>query len=306
MESSDRAPVATGRNGGLLLAVGAAVLFALKGTLTKFAYGEGLGVTALLTLRFALSTPLLWLSLLAFGKDSDGSGKLDRRSLVGCAIAGALFGAANLADFQALSLLDVSIERTILFTYPAFVVAFDALTSRRWPHRRHLLAFVITYLGLAIVLGIIGGEGVAFNGSWEGVVWALGAACTFGVYLTFNQPLIRQLGTLRYTALSQSANFILIAIYFLSTRPLSDLATTRAGWLEIAAIAIACTVVPLLLLYESIKRIGSVVASSVAMLAPVFAIAIAFVLLGERLAPLQLLGAAIVFAGVFTIRQQPS
>lgn len=56
-------------------------------------------------------------------------------------------------DFRALELIDASLERVLLFSYPALVVMARAVGQRRWPSRRVLLATACTYAGVILAIG---------------------------------------------------------------------------------------------------------------------------------------------------------
>jgi drug/metabolite transporter (DMT)-like permease len=58
------------------------------------------------------------------------------------------------------------------------------------------------------------------------------------------------------------------------------------------------TVVPFALVLASLRHLRATQASVVGMTEPVIAAAIAYVLLGEALTPVQMLGGAVVLAGV--------
>ena len=76
-------------------------------------------------------------------------------------------------------------------------------------------------------------------------------------------------------------------------------ATTASPPSTIPAIASPRPAVPFALVLQSLRHLRATQASVVGMTEPVIASLIAFVLLGEILTPLQILGGAVVLAGVF-------
>ena len=61
------APETRNRTTGVLLAVGGASLFSLKGVVIKLAFAEGIGVSQLLTLRMGFALPVyLVIGVIAF------------------------------------------------------------------------------------------------------------------------------------------------------------------------------------------------------------------------------------------------
>ncbi len=80
-----------------------------------------------------------------------------------------------------------------------------------------------------------------------------------------------------------------------------DLRVGAAGWEAVVAIALVSTVVPTAAFLLGLRRVGPATASIVATLEPVITVALAMVVFGDRLRPLQLLGGAGVIAAVVLI-----
>ncbi|NJN83956.1 MAG: DMT family transporter [Caldilineaceae bacterium] len=68
------------------------------------------------------------------------------------------------------------------------------------------------------------------------------------------------------------------------------------GWLSILVLAVVCTWIARILLYSAIRRIGSGQMSLLMPVETLLSITWAFLLLGERLTPLQLVGGALVLS----------
>ena len=79
-----------------------------------------------------------------------------------------------------------------------------------------------------------------------------------------------------------------------------------AGWLSIVALALVCTVVPIASFLFALPRVGPGTASILSTFEVVVGVALAAVLLGESLAPVQLLGAALVIAAVVALQLRPT
>ncbi len=125
-------PAVGSARGGVILVLCAAAIFSFKGVLAKLIYAEGVGVPALLALRFAMSVPLTWAIAFAIGMTRRPP---TGRELAAVVLGGALgYGAAPIADFIALDLIAVSIERVVLRPPPGEVRA-----RARPPPRARLL-----------------------------------------------------------------------------------------------------------------------------------------------------------------------
>ena len=62
----------------------------------------------------------------------------------------------------------------------------------------------------------------------------------------------------------------------------------------IVAIAVVSTVVAMIAFFGGLKRVGPAVASIASTLEPVVTVALAWIILGESLAPIQIVGGALV------------
>jgi drug/metabolite transporter (DMT)-like permease len=71
-------------------------------------------------------------------------------------------------------------------------------------------------------------------------------------------------------------------------------------WLSVLN-AIACTVVPVLLVMMAIERIGAGLTAQVGMVGPMSTIAMGVLVLGEPFTPWILAGTVLVLAGVFVV-----
>ena len=60
-----------------------------------------------------------------------------------------------LANFYALTIIDASVERPLLFAYPIFVVLIKMAIERKAPSPRVILALILTSLGVLLVTGAL-------------------------------------------------------------------------------------------------------------------------------------------------------
>ncbi|ABC21136.1 DMT family transporter [Rhodospirillum rubrum] len=271
------------------------IALSFKGISAKYAYDAGMGVGMVLILRFVLAAPFFWVGerLLGAGRPRLPLGWAEIRP---CILAGVLFSVATYSDFSSVQLIGAGLSRVILFTYPAVILIIGAFSRRTWPARRQMLAFAITYLGLLII--IVPSVGlVAVDVMLEGVAMSLLSSVTYGSFLVYSQSLTGRLGSARFTAISNTVTMLMIVPFALAMG--GDLTipnTTALIWAVV--IATVCTVLPFFLLFEGIRRWGAEKTGLMTLSGPALTIAMAWVLLDETLTPLQLIGFAVVMAGV--------
>ena len=149
---SDANSVAKPSGSALTLVLLSTVAFAMKGLLAKYVYATGMTVDGLLLLRFLIALPFFWIGVYLFGKHRPGERKMKPVDILWGALYGGLFFAAALFDFTAVSVIDVTVSRIVLFTFPAIVLILECLHKWRLPPLRQFVCFVVTYIGLVLVL----------------------------------------------------------------------------------------------------------------------------------------------------------
>ncbi|PNJ94490.1 photosystem II q(b) protein [Cylindrospermopsis raciborskii C04] len=283
---------------GVLLVIIAASAFALKGIFVKLAFGEGISVIALLLLRNAISAPLFWLGFLAVQRRNNIP--IKPKHLIECFLTGFLYFLSILTDLTGISLLDVSVERVIFFTYPAMILIFTAIASRKLPAKNHLGAFIITYIGISIIVGITSKWSIFIN-NLEGSVWAIMAASSYALYLIKSQSIIKSIGSIKFTTISNTFTFLCLCIYSLCLGVWPEFNFNFNEYYYTTIIAVFCTVIPFFILFEGIKRIGSSQSAIISMIGPAITLLAAHTILNEQLEINQFIGVVITILGIFMI-----
>lgn len=293
------APSVSPAGSALTIVLLATVALAMKGLLAKFVYATGMTVDGLLLLRFLIAMPFFWFGVVLFGKNRPGERKIKPVDLAWGALFGGMFFLASLFDFTAVSLIDVTVSRIVLFTFPAVVMILEALHKRRFPPFRQIICFVITYVGLVLVLAP-DGFGEVSQTLWYGAAWAFGSALTYAIYLYFGQRMITVIGSMHFAALINTVAGICMVTYELIAQ--NPLNLNLVGVLWTVGIAIFCTVIPFFLLYEGIRRVGATQASLISLSGPAMTFFAAWLFLGEILTFAQMIGFAVVTLGVASLK----
>ena len=131
------------------------------------------------------------------------------------------------------------------------------------------------------------------------IVLALVSALCYGLGLTLTQFGLRDAPPAAGAAISIPTS----ALLFVAAAPIG-LAGTTPTWTALpifAAVGLVFPAAATLITFEANRRLGPVITGSLGNLAPVFAVLLAFVLLGEPLRLGQMLGLAIILAGVLVL-----
>lgn len=283
------------REGALLLLLSAAG-YACLPILAKWAYAAGLAAIDLVTWRFILATPLIWLLLFATrGPRAGGSRSAPtrRRALF---VMGFLFACLALTAFTALTMIPSSTYTVLLYTYPALVTLFsffwgERLSGRGW------VALGLTMLGVALTVpdwraGLSAGPGLAL---------ALLNATLYAVYIVLTGRLLQG-----QKAMAQASAWTITGALCL----LGLLALWRglawpvglAAWGSILALATISTVLPIFTFYAGMQRVGAARASIISTVEPLITLLLAMLLLGEVMGPRQWLGGALILSSVILLQ----
>ena len=294
------APQRSSRVVGALLVALAAIAFSGKGVIIKLAYRYHVDAVTLLALRMLFSAPFFVL-LGWWASRSRGAGELrgpDHAAIVALGFTG--YYLASYFDFLGLQYVTAALERLLLFIHPTFVVLFSAMLFARRITGRDVFAIVVSYLGIALAVGndLATQPGNVALGSF----WVLMSALFYAAYLIGSGRIVHRVGTLRFAAYAGLVSSACVVAHFLVTRDARLLASQAMPvyWLSLL-MAVASTVLPIVLTMEGIRRVGASHASIVASVGPLATIGLAAAFLGEPITWVQIVGAALVLTGVLAI-----
>ena len=116
-----------------------------------------------------------------------------------------------------------------------------------------------------------------------------------------NGQAVGRLGAARVTAWASTAACVLCLAHFAAVRPLSDLVQPAPVMLLAATMALFSTVLPVWMVSEAIRRLGAGPVSLIGTLGPVVTLFLGWLILAEPIGLFQLIGGALVVAGVMLV-----
>ena len=281
---------------GALLCLVAGGSFALQPILVKLAFDGGAGVASVGAIRFALAA--LALALLA----RKAIAAAPARTLLAPFVLGlTIYGLETGLFFASLERIDVSLASLLMCSYPALVVAGAVLLRRERASRRRGLALIVALAGVVLVLA--GGVGGALDPI--GIGLALGASIAYAAYVLVSD---RLLGTTEPLVLATMLCAGAATAFALGGAATGSLEAPRLSTLLlVGAIALAATVLPIAAFLGGVHRIGPSRATILGTIEPPVTIALSALVFGERLGPVQLLGAGLVVSAVviLQLRRRP-
>jgi drug/metabolite transporter (DMT)-like permease len=284
---------------GLMFALAGTITFAFRPVLIKLGYqAHPVSATTLLFLRMTLSLPF-FLAMAWWMRGGEPIGRRDWVGIVGLGFLG--YYLASLLDFLGLQYVSAGVGRLIMFLYPTLVIVLSTLFLAKPPTRRELAALAITYTGIALVLS----HQISFDPEHRlfvfGALLVFSSAMCYAVYLVTGSQLVKRVGSARFTAYTMIVSTVPAVIQFaLLESPAALELPTRVWWIAVV-LATICTVLPVFLVAEALKRIGANHFALIGALGPVTTVLADFFLLEGALSAVQILGGALVISGVLLV-----
>ena len=284
---------------GAILIVITALVFGVMPTLAKLTYESGASVTVFQTGRFACAMLALWAARLWRG----GMPRIPNRRRAGWIGAmAALTAGVSIGYIGAVQWLPVQQATLTFFTFPLMVGlachCFGVEKMNRWGAACLLAGFG----GLALVIGR--GKGGDGADAWIGYGMAFGASLLVTASFFVLRAAKPEIAGMELTLWVLLASLAIFVAALLLGAP-SGTPQTTGGWLALLAagliygIGLAC-------LYEGMARIGPLWTAALINLEPVVSLLAAWTILGERMTPPQLAGAALVIGAIVGMKKARS
>jgi drug/metabolite transporter (DMT)-like permease len=217
---------------------------------------------------------------------------------------GGLVAVQSLCLYASVARLPVALALLAFNTYPLWTALWARLVYRHRPEPRVLRAMPVMLLGLALALDVAGAaSGLGAAGQWAqigtGVTFALAAAASFGLALVLTQHEAADLDGRLRTALTMAQVGLLAgaAVLWQGGPHLPAGPGAAAGWLGLCALTVLYGTA-FTIMFVVLPRLGVVGNSAIMNVEPIFALVLAWALLGQRIAAVQVAGGLLVVATV--------
>ncbi|MBL5972388.1 MAG: DMT family transporter [Candidatus Leucobacter sulfamidivorax] len=289
---------------GFLFAVASAASFALSGIFASALLSAGWSAGAAATARIVLAALILaaptaialrgrwhlvraaWRPILLFGL---------------LAVVG-----AQLAFFLAVQFILPSLALLIEFTGPVLLMLWTWLRTRVAPSVVTLLGAALALLGLAVISGVVTGDGL----HPLGIAFALVAAIGVAAYYATGAMGDHGIPPLPFVGLGLAVGAVVLILvsatgmlpFVITDAPAVVAGVVASPWLLVTGMVLISTVLSYVLGVAASRRLGATVASFTGYSEPLFGVLWTAVLLSVLPTPLQWLGAALIVAGVVTVK----
>jgi drug/metabolite transporter (DMT)-like permease len=293
---------------GVLLVIVSAASFGSGALFAKPVYAQGVGWLTLLAWRFAIAAGLSWAWLLVSSGRRAGLRRLDRRRVLVALILGIVYLGNSSTYYAALETVSASLAALIVYVYPAIVAVLTLRLGRPLEGRRAWLALAMALLGVVLAIGgIPTGSGPPLSG----LLQAIASPVIYSIWIIAQARLAGERpdrvgdasseGTDPASAAALMMTATAIGFWLiagLGGTPVLPAQVPGDAWPGIVAVAVISTFVAIQTFSAGSRRIGAAQASLISTVEPIWTISLAAIFLDERLGPIQLVGGALVIAGV--------
>lgn len=245
--------------------------------------------------RFALAAPMVWLAVTIRGRQPLRV-PLPRRGLL---LSGSLMALAAVTGVAGLQLIPAAVYVLLFYCYPAIVALISALRGERLA-RAEWAALGLTLVGIALTMPDLG-TGLQAGGNALGVVFALVNALAVAVYYVITARLLDRCDdTPRASAYGVTGALIPLLVYELATG--FTLPSDAGTWLTLIGFAFFSSVLPMVTLNAGIQRLGPSRAAILSMVEPLLTLTWSFLILGDVIFPIQLVGGALILGSLMLLQ----
>ncbi|MDD2586965.1 MAG: DMT family transporter [Syntrophomonadaceae bacterium] len=207
---------------------------------------------------------------------------------------GVLLTLASLFYFFSLQYISAGLTTIIFFIHPVLVAIMAIIIFKEKYKFRLLVAFVLAIAGIVLISGTTQTLDINYL---KGLVFSLVSSIFYAIYSIIGQKTVANNDTLTLTCSLSIIAAVATGVYYL---PHIDFLfhITLNQMLITAVMAIINTWLAVIFFLNGIKKIGASRGSLISSAEPPFCVILAFLMLGEKLTILELIGSVLVFVSV--------
>ncbi len=279
---------------GVSAALLSALVLGLAPTFGKQAILAGTPPLSVVALRTVFAMLILWTLFALFRRQYL---YIYPVGLYGCLTAGLINGLGSLMYYTGLGRLEASLAQLLYTMYPIFLFLFARLDGHaisRFTVFRIVLSLPAIYL--------LTRTGHAQT-DWLGALLMLGGGAFYAAHLAVNQRVLYDVPAPTVALYTLTAMAVTVSVGFLLAGA-PAMPPTPAAWQAVLLLTLV-TVISRLSLFAGLKRLGSVQTALIGLSELLVTVLSALLLLGEKLAPAQWVGAALLAGSILlVVREQ--
>ncbi len=262
---------------------------AIFGTLGVFTRNIDVTSGELALYRAVLATLLIGAYLLFFAKDGLNF-KSAGRELPVLLASGIAMGINWILLFQSYRYTTISAATLSYYFAPVIVTVASPLLFHEQLTKKQIICFVMSTLGLVLIIGTGSEEGAA---DITGILFGLGAAVFYAAVILLNK-FIKNVAGIQRTVLQLIAAVITLFPYVLYSSGINLGNLDGTGWACLLTVGLFHTGITYCLYFSSLKDLTGQQAAILSYIDPLVAVCISVLLLGEPMTLVQLAGGALI------------
>lgn len=281
----------------LLLLIAAS--FASNHISARIAFDHGTNVAAAVAVRSVGAAFFVWPLLYAARVPL----RLARPTFARALVIGMLLSVQSLCLYSAVARIPVALALLVFNTFPMMFGLLSWATGMGRPHPRAFTAMAMALAGLALALDAFGWTGAGLRAGdaamATGVSFAVIGAFAFALVLLLTT---RWLGDTDGRLRSFVLMLVVAAIAIVAGKASGEFAWPRdgTGWVALALLTLFYSSA-ITALFVLLPRLGAVNNAAILNIEPIIALLLGWTVLGQSMAPLQMLGAMIVVAAILLL-----
>ncbi len=286
------------RWGAVLILLAIAVAFGSNHIAARVAFENGTSVTTAVTVRSVFTA----LFVLALMRVQGVPLALPAGTGARAMLIGVLVAVQSFCLYSAVARIPVALALLAFNTFPLLLSLITWAAGGDAPTRRALVAMPIALVGLALALDVVG-LGGSIAGRWAeisvGVGFAVGAGVSMALLLYFTVRWLKDVDGRMRTFVTMSVAAVIIFFAGLAS---GDFAwpQTPTGWTGLALLCLFYAAA-FTSLFFVLPRIGAVSNTAVLNFEPIAVLGLAWIILGQSVAPRQIVGAFIVVGAIILL-----
>ncbi|MBB3331357.1 drug/metabolite transporter (DMT)-like permease [Halomonas campaniensis] len=299
--AASAAPMPYPRPLALLLMGGLATLFAANHVAARVAFDEGTGLLLAILVRSGVALAILAVLVAVQRKRL----ALPPRTRPWQLAVGLLVAVQSLCLYSAVARIPVVVALLLMNTLPIQLALLTWALGGPRPTLRAALIMGVILVGLVVVLDVpawLAGPDAMGPGWIAGVAFGLAAASAFSCALWITEHRLAEVGSTLRTLLTMLT--VLVAMLVAGGLGLVPggmaLPASVPGWAGLAALGL-CYAVAFSTLFICVPRLDMARNAPAMNMEPVAALVLGYLILGQALTPVQLVGGGIVVAGILVL-----
>jgi drug/metabolite transporter (DMT)-like permease len=263
----------------------------------RFAFNNGVDVVTAVSFRSSV-TALVVAVLLWRGQVSWVTTARQKKFLLAI---GGLIAVQSVCLYSSVARLPVALALLAFNTYPLTTAFWARVLYGHKAERAVIMAMPLMLIGLALALDVFGAaSGLGAAAHWSqigvGIAFALAASATFGLAMVLME---HEAGGLdgRLRTFSTMGLVAIFSITAAMSQGGFHLPTAQPGWWGLGMLSLLYGTA-FTIMFMVLPKLGVVGNSAIMNVEPVFALVLAWALLGQAIAPMQLVGALVVVSTV--------